>query len=139
MVNPYVLLAVALAEPRTIDQLKEIKGISPGQAERYGGELLRAVARAMALPEPEWPRIERGKRPPPDPAFDVRLERLKAARTTAAERIGLAPGVLCPNGTLEAIARAAPGSMDAMRTIPELRHWQAEVVGPELLAAIEKT
>jgi ribonuclease D len=139
VVNPDVLLAVALAEPRTIDQLKAIKGISPGQAERYGGELLGAVARAVALPGSAWPRLERGKRPPPDPAFDVRLERLKAARTSAAERIGLAPGVLCPNGTLEAIARAAPGSMDAMRAIPELRHWQAVVVGPELLAAIEKT
>ncbi|MGH7591186.1 MAG: ribonuclease D, partial [Gemmatimonadales bacterium] len=45
VVNPDVLLAVALAEPRNIEQLKEITGISPGQAERYGAELLRAVAR----------------------------------------------------------------------------------------------
>ncbi|HEU5357795.1 MAG TPA: ribonuclease D [Gemmatimonadales bacterium] len=138
VVNPDVLLALALAEPRDIEQLKGIKGISPGQAERYGGEILAAVARACSLPEAEWPRIERGRRPPPDPEFDARLERLKAVRTAAAERIGLAPGVLCPNGTLEAIARAAPVSMEALRQVPELRKWQAEVVGPELLAAVEK-
>lgn len=138
VVNPDVLLAVAFAEPRTIEQLKEIKGISPGQAERFGGELLGAVARAVALPESAWPTIERGKRPPPDPAFDLRLERLKVARTKAAERIGLAPGVLCPNGTLEAIARAAPGSLEGLRQVPELRKWQAEVIGAELLTAVQQ-
>ncbi|HEV2292122.1 MAG TPA: ribonuclease D [Gemmatimonadales bacterium] len=138
VVNPDVLLALALAEPRDVEQLKGIKGISAGQAERYGGEILVAVARALARPESEWPRIERGRRPPPDPAFDARLERLKATRTAAAERIGLAPGVLCPNGTLEAIARAVPTSMDALKQVPELRRWQAEVIGAELLAAVGK-
>ena len=118
--------------------MKELKGISPGQAERFGGELLGAVARAVALPESAWPTIERGKRPSPDPAFDLRLERLKVARTKAAERIGLAPGVLCPNGTLEAIARAAPGSLEGLRQVPELRKWQAEVIGAELLTAVQQ-
>lgn len=137
VINPDVLLAIALAAPGNIEQLREIKGISPGQAERYGADLLQAVARAVVLPESAWPRIERGKRLPPDPAFDARLERLKVARTKAAERIGLAPGVLCPNGTLESIARAAPMSMEGLRTVPELRRWQAETIGAELLGAVQ--
>ncbi|MGB7213115.1 MAG: ribonuclease D [Gemmatimonadales bacterium] len=137
VVNPDVLLAIAMTGPENVEQLKEIKGISPGQAERYGAELLRAVAHAVALPESAWPRIERGTRPPPDPAYDLRLERLKAARTAAAERIGLAPGVLCPNGTLEAIARAAPVSLEELRKVPELRNWQAETIGTELLGAVK--
>ena len=97
---------------------------------------MAAGERGLAVPEGDLPRIERGKRPPPDPAFDARLERLKVVRTAAAERIGLAPGVLCPNGTLEAIARLDPRTAAALTQIPEMRRWQAEVVGPELVAAL---
>ncbi|MFI5234676.1 MAG: ribonuclease D, partial [Gemmatimonadales bacterium] len=118
VVNPDVVLAFATIQPRTLDQLKAIKGISAGQVERYGQEILAAVERGLAVREAELPQIERGKRPPPDPAFDARLERLKAVRTAAAERIGLAPGVLCPNGTLEQVARMAPKSVEELGQIP---------------------
>lgn len=136
VVNPDVILAAAATPPRTLDQLGAIPGLSRGQVERFGREMLDAVERAMALPESALPRIERGKRPPPDPAFDARLEALKAARTAAAERIGLAPGVLCPNGTLEAIARLNPTDPAQLAEIPEMRRWQREVVGRELVGAV---
>ena len=71
-----------------------------------------------------------------DPIFDVRLEALKHGRNKLAERLQLAPGVLCPNGTLEAIARSEPEDVDTMREIPEVRRWQADVIGQELLAAM---
>lgn len=138
VVNPDVVLAIAVATPQALDQLKAIKGISTAQAERYGAEILAAVERARQLPESELPRIERGKRPPPDLAFDARLERLKQTRTAAAERIGLAPGVLCPNGTLEQIARVAPRSVEELAAIPELRRWQASVIGGELIEAVNR-
>ena len=135
--NPDVLIAIAAAQTADLSKLKEIKGLSAGQIERYGGEIVDAVSKALGLPESAWPRIERGRRPPPDPAFDQRMERLKAARNAAAERIGLAPGVLCPNGTLESIARTDPKSPAELNAVPELRRWQAEVVGAELLAAAQ--
>ncbi|MBW8839648.1 MAG: HRDC domain-containing protein, partial [Gemmatimonadetes bacterium] len=52
--------------------------------------------------------------------------------------LDLAPGVLCPNGTLEAIARANPGSVEALQAIPELRRWQARVIGPSLFEALQE-
>jgi ribonuclease D len=64
-----------------------------------------------------------------------RLERLKSARNNAAARLNLAPGVLCPNGTLEQIARAEPRTLDDLAAIPELRVWQRKVMGEELLQA----
>lgn len=137
--NPDVLIAIAAAQTADLSKLKEIKGLSAGQIERYGTDIIDAVAKALALPESALPTIERGRRPPPDPAFDERMERLKAARNAAAERIGLAPGVLCPNGTLESIARADPKSQGELAAVPELRRWQAEVVGAELLAAARGT
>jgi len=81
-------------------------------------------------------RIERGPRRAPDPAFDARVEQLKAKRNELALRLDLAPGVLCPNATLEAIARTLPRTLDELRAIPGLRRWQADAVGADLLAAI---
>ena len=136
VMNPDVLLALAELQPRDLGALRGLRGLSPDQVERRGKELLAAVERALALPDAELPRFERTKRPPPDPAFDARLERLKQARNAAAERLALQPGVLCPNGTLEAIARREPKDIAELREIAELRRWQVEVLGVELLAAL---
>ncbi|HEU4570478.1 MAG TPA: ribonuclease D [Gemmatimonadales bacterium] len=136
VMNPDVLLAIAEAMPRDRAALRQIKGVSPDQAERRGAEMLAAVERGLAIPEDQLPRLERGKRPPPDPEFDARMERLKVARNVAAERLGLQPGVLCPNGTLEAVAKRRPEHVDALAEIAELRRWQAEVLGAELVAAV---
>ena len=136
VMNPDVLLLLAELQPREVASLRGIKGLSPDQVERRGKELLEAVARGLAVPEADLPRFERTRRPPPDPAFDARFERLKTARNAAAERLGLQPGVLCPNGILEGIARVEPKSVDEMSKVEGMRKWQREVLGAELLAAV---
>ena len=72
----------------------------------------------------------------PDPELLDRLERLKVARNTAAVRLDLAPGVLCPNGTLESIVRARPSSIEDLAGISDLRRWQRKALGEELLRAL---
>ena len=139
VMNPETLLLLAELQPRDLAALRGIRGISPDQVERRGKELVAAVERGLALPEQELPRLERTRRPPPDPAFDARMERLKVIRNAAAERLGLQPGVLCPNGTLEAVARKEPRSLEEMREVAELRRWQVEALGAELLGAIPGT
>jgi ribonuclease D len=137
VVNPEVLLALAELQPRDVAGLKAIRGISPDLADRRGREMLAAVERGLAIAEQDLPRLERGKRLPPDPVFDARMERFKVIRNAAAERLGLQPGVLCPNGTLEGVARKAPRDTTELRDVPELRRWQAEVLGAELVGAVQ--
>jgi ribonuclease D len=137
VVNPEVLLALAEQQPRDVAGLRAIRGISPDLAERRGRDILAAVERGLAIAEKDLPRLERGKRLPPDPVFDARMERFKVIRNAAAERLGLQPGVLCPNGTLETVARKAPRDTTELRDIPELRRWQAEVLGAELVGAVD--
>ena len=50
--------------------------------------------------------------------------------------MGLDPGVLCPNASLEAIALANPKTGDDVRALPELKHWLAEDFGEELAALV---
>ncbi|HET7040936.1 MAG TPA: ribonuclease D [Gemmatimonadales bacterium] len=135
VMNPETLLLLAEVQPRDPGALRGLKGLSPDQVERRGAELLAAIERGLTVPEADLPRLERIRRPAPDPAFDARLERLKGVRNAAAERLGLQPGVLCPNGILEGIARREPKRVEELREVEGMRRWQAEVLGPELIAA----
>ncbi len=136
ILNNEPIMAMAKAPPRDMDALKRVAGISPDQAERRGRQLLAAVEEALGLPEDQLPRIERSPRRAPDPAFDARLDRLKVVRNRLAAAYPLQPGVLCPNGTLEAIARANPATVADLATIPQLRRWQIGEIGPQLLSAL---
>ena len=136
ILNNEPMLAMARTPPADMAALKAIPGIGGEQAERRGREILAAVKRGLEVAERDLPRIERAPRRAYDPAFEARLERLKATRNQLATRLDLAPGVLCPNGTLEAIARGNPRSLDALAALPELRRWQLREIGEALLAAV---
>jgi ribonuclease D len=98
-----------------------IPGVGPDTLIRRGPEILAAVERALTLPEDQLPRIPRAPRRPADPSYDERLERLKAARNAIAQRLDLAPGVACPNGTLEEIARRAPTTLEELETVRSMQ------------------
>jgi ribonuclease D len=131
------MLTIAKAMPVDQTALRELKVLSPEQLRRRGGELLAAVARGVQASPDTLPVFERGKRPPPDLAFDARLERLKQARNAVAERLDLAPGVLCPNALLEATAKLEPKSPHQLSEIGGMRKWQREVLGAELVGAMQ--
>ena len=103
-----VLFALAQQPVHSLEELGRVKGVGQEGAQRRGNEILAAIAKGEAIPERDLPRVERPARRVPDPAFEARVEALKHRRNRLAEELQLAPGVLCPNGTLEAIARAEP-------------------------------
>jgi len=138
VVGNSALLAVAKASPHGPRQLAKVDGLSENLARRYGKELIAAVERGRAVPESELPRVRRSKRPEPDPAYDQRLERLKQLRNERAEAVGLDPGLVCPNGSLQAVARAEPESKSALGRVEELRRWQREAIGDQAILAAVK-
>lgn len=131
------LVAVADAAPRDLEALKGIRGISERLLDQRGTAILDAIQRGLAVPERDLPRFPRGERRVNDPAFEHRVDRLKVVRNSSAARLGLEPGVLCPKGTLEAVARAHPTSASGLGAIPELRRWQVEVLGEEFLRGLQ--
>jgi ribonuclease D len=140
IMNNEPMMALAKEPPASVEELAKVKGVGRDIVARRGAEIMRAIRSAQAIPEEELPRRERPPRRKPDPAYEARVERLKAARNAAAEKLELAPGVLCPNGTLEAIARSEPDSLDAMLEVQGIRRWQVEAIGDQLLrAATAKT
>jgi len=136
VLNNEPMLAMARAMPAELEALKDIPGIGSETISRRGPQLLAAIERGRAIPDNRLPRLERPPRRAPDPILEARVERLKALRNRLATKLGLQPGVLCPNGTLEAIARANPQTLEELAAVPELRHWQRREIGRELLAAV---
>jgi len=136
IMNNEPILTIAREQPGTAEELGRIPGIGRDALERRGGEILAAVRRGLDVPEADLPRVERQPRRAADAEFDARVERLKVVRNQEAERLQLAPGVLCPNGTLEGIARKEPKTSVELRTIPFIRRWQVEAIGDVLLAAL---
>lgn len=131
-----VLLALAQHPPADRAALASLKGVGRETAERRGDDIMAAIQRGLALPESELPGYPRGQRHRPDPAYDARLERLKAIRAGLAAREDLAPGVLCPNWLLEAIARTVPTTLEQLGKVDGIRRWQVAVIGNDLLKTV---
>jgi ribonuclease D len=136
VLNNEPMLTLAKYPPADLAALKTVPGISADQVERRGRDILAAVKRGLELPDRELPRIERPPRRPFDAAFDARLERVKAARNRLAIELDLQPGVLCPNGTLEAVAKSNPATLEGLGQVIELRRWQLRTIGEGLLSAL---
>ena len=131
------LLDISRSQPQTKEALGKIKGMPRAILEQRGADLLDAVRRALAVPEPELPKFPRVARWDRDPDFDSRVSALKTARDAAAKRLELDPGVLCSRDRLEAVARRNPATVEEVAEVPELRRWQVSELAADFVTALE--
>ncbi|MBS1547116.1 MAG: ribonuclease D [Bacteroidetes bacterium] len=131
-----VMLALSRQPVSSPAALAALKGIGPSIMEKHATDILAAMERGLAVPKDQWPRTERPKRWPRDPAFDERLKRLKTVRDELATRYELRPGIIAANQLLTDIARAKPADMAALQAVPGLRKYQAREFGPALFAVM---
>lgn len=106
---------------------------------RHGPELLAAVKKGLKVPAEKLPVVSRPPRPQTDHAYDRRLARLKVLRNRRAADHDMDSGLLCPNATLQAVARAAPTQSSHLDGVGELRRWQRGVLGEDnIFAAVSE-
>ncbi len=139
VVSNEVLLEIARVQPTTRQALGVIKGMPRGVLEQRGEVVLACVSRAMALDEAALPRFPKAPRWDKDPEFDDRAARLRSVRDDVATRLELDPGVLCSREKLETIARRLPTTLDELYETPDLRRWQADLLGAGVLRALSTT
>lgn len=130
------LLETAEKKPRTPGELATIKGMTPGQIQRFGERILAAVAAALALTDDELPRFPRSQREEPADGTKERIKCLKSWRQEESRRLGLEPGVVAPNWLLEGIADANPTTLAALDDIAGMRSWQKGLYGQDILAEL---
>jgi ribonuclease D len=131
------MLEMGLRPPSSLRELGEIRGVGSGLVDRRGNELLAAVRRGQEVPEEELPRFPVSRRWDRDPEVEARTERFRAVRAEAAERLELDPGFLMSRAMLEEVARQNPRTLEELGAIPDIRQWQVEALGTELLRAMQ--
>jgi ribonuclease D len=131
------LFAIAKLQPDSPEGLLAIKGVPRGLVESRGNELLAAIRRGVECPDAQLPRFPKAARWDRDPDFDARVSALKTVRDAHAHRLDMDPGVLCARDRMEAVARRNPASVDEVAEIPELRRWQAGVLGADFVKALD--
>jgi ribonuclease D len=136
VISNETLLEIARVAPTARVQLGAVKGMPRGILESRAPDILERVARGVAVPENELPRFPRAQRWERDPDFDDVVSRLKTVRDTAAARLDLDPGVLCPRERMEAVARKRPTSVEELAEIPDFRRWQIEQLGEDFIRAL---
>ncbi|MEQ9248408.1 MAG: HRDC domain-containing protein, partial [Nitratireductor sp.] len=122
---------VAQQHPRDSEALGRLRTIPKGW-ERSGAAagLLGAVAKAMALPREDLPRLPRPPHAPEGAAAAAEL--LKVLLKLVADRQGVAPKMLASSDDIDRIA--ADGA-DA--DVPAMSGWRREVFGKEAVKLIE--
>ncbi len=131
-----VLLDLARLAPTNREGLFAIKGFPRGMSDARAQDALQAIARGNEVADADLPRFAKAQRWDRDPDFDDRVSRLKTVRDRMAVEHDLDPGVLCSRDRMEAVARRNPRDIDELLGIPELRRWQAEVLGAGFVKAL---
>jgi ribonuclease D len=125
------MVALACADPTTMDALEDIEGMSPAQIRRYGRQLLRTIelGRSSRLPPPPKPIA-------PDPVASDLYTVLHNWRRGRAEQRGVESDVIISKHALWELARRAPSTLDQMRDIRGLGPWRTQTYGTEILDVI---
>ena len=136
IISTEALIAIAEHKPAAMHDLSSIKGISPGYVEKYGKQLLQAVAKGVKIADKDLPFFPKILRVDPPEGTNERLKCLKSWRQEKSHKQGLEPGVIAPNWLLEGIAELNPDNMSQLDGVTGIRNWQKELYGQEVISEL---
>jgi ribonuclease D len=120
------LLEIASHAPGSVAELARTRGLGKGLAEgKFGGEILAAVQRALALPEAEQPKLPARKETPP--GLGPLVELLRVLLKLRCEENEVAQKLVASSEDLELIAANDEAPVRA------LGGWRREVFGKDAL------
>jgi len=128
IISDEALLALAKKMPAGSSDLNGVRGLTPLVRRRIGSDVLEAVRAGLLVMEADLPAPPRGRPRKKTSAMQNRLERLREWRKTRAAELGLDPGVLFPQSTLEALAAVGPQALERPGEIPGLRAWRLGLI-----------
>ena len=141
-----ILIQLASNRPQTESEIHASMPRRSTMRRRHGDGLLAAVQRGMSddnpLPSPNANRKEAAGPKPPltgRQAERVFLKLKDWRKSFLARNKDRTPFMVASNATLLAIAQHQPASVDDLAAVPNVRKWQVNDFGPELLKALKAT
>jgi ribonuclease D len=130
--NDIVLTSLAGRPVKSVEELRQVRGLSAGTVDRHARGILEAIGAGLACPPercPAAPPRERRKGPPPG-----LTALLRAAVQAVAEREDIAPEVIASGRDIDALAAYAMVGGGDLDDVVVTRGWRRRLVGETLLA-----
>lgn len=127
-----VLLQLARHPPKSVNELRGLRGVHSSEVDRHGEQLLAAITSALSLPPAAWPEIPRERKPDPESTGIVEL--LQAVLKARAAEEGIAPTMLATSSDLQTLVEAKQHR--AALDVPLLRGWRRQLAGDLLLQVL---
>ncbi len=131
VVGNKTLLVIAQAIPTNSQELELIPGLTISQYQRYGHELLAAIARGQKAPPPSRPKSERHSE-----TMTIRYQRLKKWRKRVAEKRKVDSDIILPRDLVWEIAQKAPRTKEELHLLMTPLEWRFQQYGEEILRVI---
>lgn len=133
------MMKIVTARPVTLRRLENTKALSNRQISMYGSDLTKVVAKTLKIPESELPVFPSQKPPVLPNGVPAKIKALKSWRASKASALGIDPGMLCNNALITAIAVKNPGDVKSLETVKEMKNWQKQAFGAEIIRVLKKT
>jgi ribonuclease D len=128
-----LLVDLAKAQPHTLSEIAEIRGMSHANVRRYGKEILAAIHTGHQTRLSHPPQYH----PPPQEISD-RYIALHAWRKQKAIHRGVESDVIVSRQALWSLAYKDPTTLEELAKIEELGPWRRQKYGEELLRVLEQ-
>jgi len=130
-----VLLQLARHPPKSVNDLRGLRGVHSSDIDRHGGHILASITSALALPTSAWPEVPSDRKPDPESTGIVEL--LQAVLKARAAEQGIAPTMLATSADLQTLvdAKQSRTALD----VPILRGWRRQLAGDLLLQVLDGT
>jgi ribonuclease D len=131
--NDVVLTTIAARPVETVDELRQVRGLSSGTVDRHGKAMLAAIEEGVACPKDRWPEQPPRLRRHAPPSGLIAL--LRASVQAVADREEIAPEVIASARDIEALVDAATSKG---RNTPDadnrlLHGWRHRLTGDTML------
>jgi ribonuclease D len=120
-----VLIQLARQVPRSIEQLRTVRGLYGGEIDRNGSAIVEIIVRASALSPTEWPTVPRERKVDTESTGTVEL--LQAVLKSIAAEANIAPTLLATAADLQTLVELK-GKYD-QADLPILRGWRRRLAG----------
>ncbi len=124
---------VVKTRPTSLNRLAASGALSQKQTRMYGEEIVAAVQTALDLLDDDLPIYPRRRSQATSPRAPERVRVLKRWRDETADRLDLDPAVVLTKSLIQAIAVQNPQDEAALGQVGEIRTWQVEAFGAEIL------
>jgi ribonuclease D len=133
------LMRLVQERPASLNQLKTLAVLSEKQFNIHGRAIAEIICNVLNLPKHKLPRYPYKPSFFPDNAISAQVKKLKMWRQHKADLLKIDSGVLLNNSALKAVAGKNPKSMDELFAVDEMKTWQKNEFGEEIIDILSKT